>query len=391
MTGKACKILLAKLRENRSKQQAVMKGGANRKWSPPPKKNKQQDVPQSVKEAKQIAEDNRSRNAQIEKRAKLDKDVKSATKSENATNATIEALENTSAAFTALESVVPMITPLLAASGVGLPLAGILLLAADIAAKAKANTILTKLLEYVVDIISNCYFLEKLIGKTMLVFQETVQNTDIFNDRTATKAILGMSIKSNLTVQLKVKLELLHKLIADVAPDDLLKKDTGSLNRAIKRSYRFFIGEDSIKSIIQELTIINSLFIFYNSQFDWIIKYYERKLRNKQTKSGDNLLDKIWENIETSDEYKEYLNPPALEDVEKEVLADVEEIGVAKEMNKLTQKLITDPPLDIKNTQTQNTPSVSASSLQQKTQGGKTVKRQKHCRNRTCKSSYSFV
>jgi hypothetical protein len=50
--------------------------------------------------------------------------------------------------------------PLLAASGVGIPLAAALFLISKLADKYRDNLLLRELLEYVTEILLNCYFLE---------------------------------------------------------------------------------------------------------------------------------------------------------------------------------------------------------------------------------------
>ena len=237
-------------------------------------------------------------------------------------------------AFLVIETLSHVAVPLLAGSGFGLPIAAVLILCNKVAHQVKQNIILTNLLEYVVDILSNCYFLEKLTVKTISTFQEITSK----NSPELKPYIDKMIIKSKLTLQIKAKLGILNKLITDISPDKILKenqKSSGIFGRLTKRAKRFFFSEGHAKNILRELTIINSLFIFYNSQFDWVVGYYERKLKNAKDTTGKPLLEIIWNQIENSEEFKEYLNPPVdIEEVATEVKKDVEEENLDDVLNK---------------------------------------------------------
>ena len=256
----------------------------------------------------------------------------------------VAAVSNNSDAFSIITKSVDVAIPLLAGSGVGLPLAAILMLASDLAKSAKANKELVEMLEYVTVICANCYFLELLIGKTMLVFSENLGKESAIN------------IKNELTIQLKAKIILLHKMIADIAPDRQLKEKSSMLSRGAKRLNRFFFGANIKAQILNELTIINSLFIAYNSQFEWIIKSYERKLKNKRS-GNQTILDIIWEKIEQSKEYKEYLNPPAPDVSQINAANDLNAANVMRLVEDNTNKQIdSDPISDLITTRDESTP-----------------------------------
>lgn len=409
-TGKSnhpYKVLLHKLRKDRNKSKIIIGG---KRWKTPKKGRLTTDGPmiQSgkleslVKDTKALASDNKLRVTQNLNTMKIEKDIKSGIVDESALQSTVSSIENTSATFSVLEGVVPIAAPILAGSGVGIPLAAILVLANQFAKYAKSNIILTNMLNYVINIISNCYFLERLIGKTMKVFKDTASNNEKLPNRTIRDAIMGMNIKTNVTVQLKIKLERLNKLIADIAPDDLLGKNTGSLSRTSKRIQRFFFSEKNITEIIRELTIVNSLFIVYNSQFDWIVRFFERKLQHEKTGSsgGVVLLDAIWEEIEKSAEYKEYLNPPRIEDMEKVIEDDVEELKIAEQVDDHNKQLIESKKLNLNETEnvTQvpgpaagQTPTPDATGVENETKGGTSIKRKTPRRNNTYKIRNAFV
>jgi hypothetical protein len=107
-------------------------------------------------------------------------------------------------------------------------------------------------------------------------------------------------------------------------------------DQTLKRSYKFFIPNDYKRRILNALNIINNLLIVYNSQFDWVIRANERFLKditipiskiattknaneqnntsvpvsnipNKCVNGNIEILELIWNAIESSAEFKSYL------------------------------------------------------------------------------------
>ena len=239
--------------------------------------------------------------------------------------------------------------PLLAASGVGIPLLAILIIAKKLAKQYKQNLQLQSVLSDVVIIISNSFSLVALIKKTMAEFSQPVQealaiefgrsnnvNTNnniqnvIASNQTETiqsggdgeDGIVESSVVSNdnpstnqnntkfakinndIEERIKEKLDELNRLLQKISPDD---NDTrlGSIKKKFKR---FFFSGELKNEIITNLSIINGLFTIYNSQFDWSIRYYESKILNYSDK-GEEQIQNIWKNIEGSSEYDKYLFP----------------------------------------------------------------------------------
>jgi hypothetical protein len=58
------------------------------------------------------------------------------------------------------------------------------------------------------------------------------------------------------------------------------------------------------ETILRELTFLNSLFIMYNSKYDWIIQLYERTINKHDPKK----LAEIWDDIENEQDYKNYID-----------------------------------------------------------------------------------
>jgi hypothetical protein len=80
-------------------------------------------------------------------------------------------------------------------------------------------------------------------------------------------------------------------------------KDRGYLNRL-----NIFINANTYKNdVLKKLTLLNAIFIFYNSQFEMIIKSWERRIM--LLPNGKDILNKIWKNIEESKSFKDYLHP----------------------------------------------------------------------------------
>jgi hypothetical protein len=97
-------------------------------------------------------------------------------------------------------------------------------------------------------------------------------------------------------------LDTLNKLLQTIAP---IEKDS-TFSKVTKKFKRFFFSKQLKNDVLNELTIVNGLFTIYNSQFDWSLRYYENIIL-KYSKNGKEVLEQIWSNIETTDEYKNYL------------------------------------------------------------------------------------
>ena len=298
----------------------------------------------------------------------------------------LETATNVAATVAAAEILVNGAAPLLAASGVGIPLLAILVLAKQIAVQYKQNLELNILLSDVTTIITNCFYLESLIKKTIKEFSPHVatalepelaktSDTTLINEvkqienegvkpeteavkpetepvkteteavKTETEAVkpeteavkpetetakpeteavkpepekqqtggAGKKAGVDNKIQDKIleKLDILNKLLQEITPSEDDKKSTFNFLR--KKGERFFFSKHHKTQIINALTVINGFFIIYNSQFDWTIRYYENlifKYYSKNPldgKSADEILEGIWNSIETSKEFQDYL------------------------------------------------------------------------------------
>ena len=256
----------------------------------------------------------------------------------------LETATNVAATVAAAEILVNGAAPLLAASGVGIPLLAVLVLAKQIAVQYKQNLELNILLSDVTTMITNCFYLESLIKKTIKEFSPHVatalqpelaktSDTTLLNEvkqienegvKPETEAVKpepekqqtgGAEKKAGIDnkIQDKIleKLDILNKLLQEITPSEDDKKSTFNFLR--KKGERFFFSKHYKTQIINALTVINGFFTIYNSQFDWTIRYYENlifKYYSKNPldgKSADEILEEIWNSIETSKEFQDYL------------------------------------------------------------------------------------
>ena len=280
----------------------------------------------------------------------------------------LETAKNVAATVAAAEILINGTAPLLAASGVGIPLLAILLITKQIAVQYKQNLELNILLSDVTTIITNCFYLEALIKKTIEKFSPHVatalqpelaktSDTSLINEvkqienegvKPETEAVKpepekqqtgGAEKKTGIDnkIQDKIleKLDILNKLLQEITPSETDKKSTFNFLR--KKTERFFFSKHHKTQIINALTVINGLFTIYNSQFDWTIRYYENLIFKYYSKNPDNgksadeILEEIWNSIESSKEFQDYLfqneetidgtlNNPAVENkVEQEI------------------------------------------------------------------------
>lgn len=238
-------------------------------------------------------------------------------------NNAIGIAKGVSGALVAIDLVSHAAEPLLVASGVGIPLLAILIVAKKLAKQYKQNLQLNAILDDVIVIIQNSFFLEALIKKTMGEFSSPVQKalkkevsiqSDIFGGADD-ELIKVAKTNDKIEERIKQKLEDLNGLLQKISPDNIDTK-IGSLKKKMKR---FFFSGELKNEIITNLSIINGLFTIYNSQFDWSIRYYESKILNMD--NGKDEVKNIWNNIESSDEYKNYLfqTEEAIDDVIEDV------------------------------------------------------------------------
>lgn len=221
----------------------------------------------------------------------------------------LDVAKGVAGAIVAVELLTNAAEPLLAASGVGIPLLAIIIVAKKLAKQYKQNLQLNAVLSDVIIIIENCYFLEALIKKTMMEFKEPLEKALIEEgtninkvDTTVNGGGLAPRTNDSIETSIKIKLDGLNKLLQKISPEE---KET-KFQSMTKKFRRFFFSAELRNEIIVSLTVINGLFAIYNSQFEWSIKYYESKIINN-LENGNEEIKNIWKNIENSEEYIKYL------------------------------------------------------------------------------------
>jgi len=132
---------------------------------------------------------------------------------------------------------------------------------------------------------------------------------------------------------------------------DFAVKTIRSLN-TVRLSYK---AASVIQTIIKELTLLNSLLLLYNSQFDWIMKSYEQLIQSHlkhDENPQSNTLEKIWEIIRSTKEYKAYLSkdaPPveAPTTIEEEInmlfdgaIKKIKNIGSARSIKEILKTVV---------------------------------------------------
>lgn len=227
------------------------------------------------------------------------------TNAQNIDNA-LAIAKGVSGAIVAVELLSNAAEPLLAASGVGIPLLAIIIVAKKLAKQYKQNLQLNIVLTDVVMIIQNCFYLEALIKKTMTEFKAPLEEALIkeAQQNPQSGGDFKPSIRTNDSIEESIKLKLLtlQTLLNKISPEE---KET-RFQSVSKKFKRFFFSNELRTEIIVSLAVINGLFTIYNSQFEWSIKYYESKIA-KYLDDGQQKIKTIWEKIENSDEYKNYL------------------------------------------------------------------------------------
>jgi len=202
--------------------------------------------------------------------------------------------------------------PFLAASGVGLPLAGALYLAKQLSDMYIDKLQLKMMFIDLILILENCYFLDKLIQKTNEIFNLQLKNIS--------EGII-ITLDESLQHRILDKINLITKLLASISSEKAKNiflnmfndNNANAINddryfaKFRSKMDRMFNSKFYKEIILRELSILNSLFILYNSKFDWIIQFYEKKINIKDP----NIVTNIWDEIEKTNEFKNYLKPPS--------------------------------------------------------------------------------
>jgi hypothetical protein len=263
------------------------------------------------------------------------------------------------AATEAASPYIDMATPVLAISGVGLPLAAGLLLLSTAAAALKRNLILSSLIMDCELVLKKTANMHKLMMTALSIFNDVINERDygeivanrnldvieIPKQKTFNRKIFTNSVKKEFgeitfeprfLEKLKLKMEYFNSKLTDLVPDV-----KSSVFKKFKRGMKRTAASGKYIDIIQrELTLLNSYFIIYNNQFEWILRRYEKILLRT---GHEEILNDIWFFIEESKEYKNYLhNPTLIEEIDdldsEERQAVKNEVAKAEAFSQLDKK-----------------------------------------------------
>jgi hypothetical protein len=239
------------------------------------------------------------------------------------------------AATEAASPYIDMATPVLAISGVGLPLAAGLLLLSTAAKTLKGNLILNNLIMDCELVLKKTANMHKLMMTALSIFNDVInerdygeivanRNLDVieipkqktFNKKRFTNSVKKefgeITFEPRFLEKLKIKMEYFNSKLTDLVPDV-----NSSMFKKFQRGMKRTTASGKYIDIIQrELTLLNSYFIIYNNQFEWILRRYEKILLRT---GHEEILSDIWFFIEESKEYKNYLHNPSLLEEIKEI------------------------------------------------------------------------
>jgi hypothetical protein len=263
------------------------------------------------------------------------------------------------AATEAASPYIDMATPVLAISGVGLPLAAGLLLLSTAAKTLKGNLILNNLIMDCELVLKKTANMHKLMMTALSIFNDVINERDygeivanrnldvieIPKQKTFNRKIFTNSVKKEFgeitfeprfLEKLKLKMEYFNSKLTDLVPDV-----KSSVFKKFQRGMKRTTASGKYIDIIQrELTLLNSYFIIYNNQFEWILRRYEKILLRT---GHEEILNDIWFFIEESKEYKNYLhNPTLIEEIDdldsEERQAVKKEVAKAEAFSQLDKK-----------------------------------------------------
>lgn len=191
-------------------------------------------------------------------------------------------------------------SPILAISGIGIPLAAGLFLLGRIIDYGIQNSILFKMVEDCKIILQNALYSHMLIMKKIELYFK-------YSDEKMQKKLSKFTINKLIVNKIVSKLTLFNTLLETIIP----KENEGRFSRLTKRIHRFTHGKYYINEITRELGLLNSFFITYHNQAQELDKYHNKVLKKKSKK--------IQKKIEKTDEYINYLGNKNFEESIKDI------------------------------------------------------------------------
>jgi hypothetical protein len=220
----------------------------------------------------------------------------------------------------------------LAATGVGIPLAGILAIALIFAKAITDMTVASLELRSVMydalNILTNCYALNEYIefmqGKIKTSsssikkynIENAINNPAIDDIKKSIANKLTELITFILKISTKEMLEILTKQITDAKITEIIKNENDKRKKTLafidtltRIADRDLYAEKTMNKIVRNLTIINGNFILLKSHFDTTLDYFERKLDAVE-------LKQFWSDVETNQNFTTYLNGKSISHAE---------------------------------------------------------------------------
>ena len=237
----------------------------------------------------------------------------------------------------------------LAATGVGIPLAGAiagaLLIANKLSNMYLNNLKLFPIMFDTMSILTNCYKLNELIGKAYEIIKKKIPSLNKSNTDLVNKISIDPEIQNHIFIKVNDLTAYLLNIAEDSVLEVLIKDDDikrskflgpvqkeydlrknqkiiNYFNKVQRGINRFIYVSDTKSDIIDNLSLINSFFIIIKSQYDFALQLYEREF-------GETWKDILTE-IESTQEYAKYLIPVQnLSNETTQIVNSEDQIGIA--------------------------------------------------------------
>ena len=203
--------------------------------------------------------------------------------------------------------------PVLAATGIGVPLAVLLVLVYQIAKKNKENKELEKVINHAIHIVEQCYQLHCANITQILCFYKEIKNIQPVPEKQREPSdILSYCVDERLLKTIKKMIDDLYNTLKEVVKQDGQDEDKKSYYGQTKiflgKSQRFYNrnvkGSWYTKELLKELTLLNSYFILYESKVNKIIQRYEHYLK---ANGRERIIKDIWKTIYKDESYKNFI------------------------------------------------------------------------------------
>lgn len=226
------------------------------------------------------------------------------------------------------------VAPLVAITGIGIPLALILITVGKLMKMNIIKKILVELLNNCKIILKNAVKNHKLIIRKLQIYNEQAKN--IGKEKDLNKFGLNEVIINKLVSQLTKVNILLNTLLIDDSKNEKesrLQRFGKYMSNMTKRIKGFTKGNYYISEITRELTVLNSFFMLYSMQVQELEDYHYNTFFTPSE------IEEIKKTIINSDEYNDYLKKSNFEDKVKEVKDEIERSGLTDKINNLDNEI----------------------------------------------------